>query len=81
MHLAHRYIVSDWGPFGRCSVGPRRKFEAGNMEKIDLTNANEKLQQARDATVPEVTALPFELLSRRTKNPPSWSPTLETIAQ
>ena len=37
------------------------------MEKIDLTNANEKLQQARDATVPEVTALPFELLSRRTK--------------
>jgi hypothetical protein len=36
------------------------------LEKIDLTNANEKLQRARDTKVPEVTVLPFDLLSRRT---------------
>ncbi len=36
------------------------------MEKVDLTNANEKLQQARDTAISPVSGLPFELLNRRT---------------
>ena len=36
------------------------------MDKIDLTSANEKLQQVRESSVPSVSGLPFELLNRRT---------------
>jgi len=36
------------------------------MEKVDLTTANEKLQQARDTAASPVSGLPFELLNRRT---------------
>jgi hypothetical protein len=36
------------------------------MDKVDLNNANDKLNQLRESGVESATNLPFELLNRRT---------------